>query len=143
VECNSTTRRCRCGGRFFLVKNSLIIALCFNCLKFNYFRMEWFAHKKSCELQNKTSLIYSRSTNEIFSEQLLRKNKTKTERENSCSQPPNSSGINIPRDCVTTIYNQRHQHKLSKKKNRNQCCPTFMPGKYSQASTSVAPGSIR
>jgi hypothetical protein len=84
----------------------------------------------------KTSLICCRSTNEIFSEPLQRK--TKMEKENSCSQP-SSSGIIVLCDYLA-IYNQRRQ-KLSKRKKRDQFCPTFMPGKYSQTST-VAP-SIR
>jgi hypothetical protein len=85
--------------------------------------------------ENKPDLLHNRLRNEIVSEPLptLTEKKTKTERENSCSQPPNSSGINILRDYVT-IYNQRHP-KFSKRKNRDQFCPTFiMPGKYSQAS---------
>jgi hypothetical protein len=47
------------------------------------------------------------------------------ERYNSCSQPP-SSGINVFRDYIS-VYNQRHQ-KWSKRKTRDQFCPTFMLG---------------
>jgi hypothetical protein len=37
--------------------------------KLKYFQMRWFStHRKSCEVQKTTSLICSRSTNEIFSE---------------------------------------------------------------------------
>jgi hypothetical protein len=58
----------------------------------------------------KTSLIYSRSTNGILSEPLLRKKKTKRVAVNRIAR------INILRDQPTrvTIYNQRHQ-KLSER----------------------------
>jgi hypothetical protein len=69
----------------------------------------------------KTSLICSRSTNEIFVNPYWEK--TKTDDVNRLAQV---SGIIVLRDYVT-IYNQRHP-KLSKNKNRDQFCPTFMPG---------------
>ncbi len=64
------------------------------CTLLEVFKVQIFSivtHRKRCEVQNKTSLICSRSTNEIFSEPLLRK-KQKRREKNSCNQPP-SSGI--------------------------------------------------
>jgi hypothetical protein len=62
----------------------------------------------------KTGLICSRSTNELFKENVLRK--TKTARENSSSQVP-SSGI------------------IKKGRIEINCSYLFKPRKYSQAST--------
>jgi hypothetical protein len=62
---------------------------------FKYFRMWWFStHRKSCEVQNKTSLICVQQTSYLMNPYW---EKTKTQGENNCSQPP-SSGINILRD---------------------------------------------
>ncbi len=57
--------------------------------------------------------------------------KIKTSRENSCSQPPSSSGINVLRTMLRFIINAL---KWSNRENRNKCYPTFMPGKYGQTS---------
>jgi hypothetical protein len=92
--------------------------------------------------KQKTSLICSRSTNEFQMSQTTNEpltESTNTARENSFPVNSLASGIIVLRDYVT-IYKQSHP-KLPKKKNRDQFCPTFMPGNYSQAST-VAP-SIR
>jgi hypothetical protein len=117
-------------------KNGLV-ALCFKCSSSNIFECDGFLPTEKV-VRFKTKQAWSAVVQQMS--YLMNPNweKTKTERENSCSQP-SSSGINILRDYVT-IYNQPH-HKLWKRKNRGQLCPTFVPGKYSQAST-VAP-SIR
>jgi hypothetical protein len=127
---NIGKRRCRSGGRSLLVKNCLV-AICFKCLKLDDFLNLIVYPPADKIVRYKTSLICSRSTNEIFSEPLLRKNKNGERKQ--LQSTAYSSGIIVLRDYLA-IYNQRHQ-KLSKRKNRDQFCPTFMPGKYSQAST--------
>ncbi len=93
------TRRCRCVGRSLLVTNLLEV-----------FKVQIFpnvmVYPQKKLWGKKTSLICSRSTNEIFSELLLRKNKNGEIKQ--CSQPP-SSRINILRDYVTFFLNRRHQ----------------------------------
>jgi hypothetical protein len=58
--------------------------------------MWWFTHRKSCGVQKK-----NKPDLQSFEKMRFQVNhyweKTKTERENSCSQPP-SSGVNILRD---------------------------------------------
>ncbi len=61
------------------------------------------------------------------------KNKNGEEKTIAVNTP--SSGRNILHD-YATILNQRHQI-LSKRKNKDQFGPTFVPGKYSQASKSI------
>ncbi len=69
-------------------KNVGLLHFCSKCLKFKYFRMWWFfTHRKSCEVQNITSLICSRSTWFLTFKWILTEKKTKMERENSCNQP--------------------------------------------------------
>jgi hypothetical protein len=84
-----------CGGRSLLVKK----LSCCNLLE--VFKVQIFSNAMVYPQKKfrgtKTSLVCSRSTNEIFSEPLVRKSKTEREK-NSCSQLPNS-GINTP---VTT-----------------------------------------
>jgi hypothetical protein len=54
------------------------------------------SHRKKCEgTENKNKPDLQSFDKEIFSEPLMRK-KNKTEKENSCSSQPPSSGINIP-----------------------------------------------
>jgi hypothetical protein len=109
-------------------------APCFKCLKFKYFQIskkfstgteKVVRYKK----KQKTGLIW---VNEIFSEKLLRKKPKRREKTVAANRLAQEKTY-----FMTTIYNQC-RHKLSKRKNRDQFCPTFMPGKYSQAST-VAP----
>jgi hypothetical protein len=68
-------------------KNVRLLHFASSVLKFKYFRMWWFStHRKSCEVQNITSLICSRSTWDFWVNPHWEK--TKMERENSCNQPP-------------------------------------------------------
>jgi hypothetical protein len=134
-----STTRCRGGGRSSHLVKNCFVALGFKCfLEFKDFWMRTvYPQKKVARNKTKPGLICAVVRQMSWVESWK---KTKTERENSCSQPPCSSGINVLYDYLT-IYYQRHQ-KLWKRKNRDQFGPTCLPGKYSQASTSVAP-SIR
>jgi hypothetical protein len=100
-----STRRCRGGGRSSLLVKNCFVALSFKCfLEFKDFWMRTvYPQKKVARNKIKPGLICAvvRQMSWVESEK-----KTKTERENSCSQPPCSSGINVLHDYVT-IYNQR------------------------------------
>ncbi len=115
-----------------------IVLLHFKCLKFKYFQMWWFrVYPQSKLWGTKTSLICSRSTNEIFCEPLMRKKKN-VERKQFYSQPPSSGVRNDHTPDYFTIYNQRHP-KLSKNDNWDQFCPTFMETQPGIHSCSIHP----
>ncbi len=126
IMCRLLTRKCRCGGKTLLVEK-IVLQSC-ALLSSNISKFDCWPHKQICAVEKQDWSAVVLHVSNLKNPDWFNKNDI---RKPSSRQSP-SLGIIVLRTPQQFIINAI---KYPKRKNRDEICPTFKPGKYSQAST--------